>query len=154
MVGRKGEWYEAKNVKNQETVYLSTSVSNLVEGRFLPRTDKGLVEADSYTKFVYQKKTALTNKETISSYAFYQNKEKDVVYTTLSLTENSVSGRSFTTELYYKGKQMGWYLLFDEQVDMDGAFMNKLDQPIVVFSKAPQGIIVNGEFYAKTNNEF
>lgn len=65
-----------------------------------------------------------------------------------------MSGRSFTNEVYYKGKQMGWYLLFDEQVDMEGSFMDKMDQPIVVFSKSPKGVIINGDFYKKTNNEF
>lgn len=154
LIGRKGNWYEAKDVRSQKTVYISTSSSHLMEGRFVPRTDKGLIEQTDCTKFVYQKITTQKDGENISSYAFYQRDEKNVVYATLSLTVNTMSGRSFTNEVYYKGKQMGWYLLFDEQVDMEGAFMDKMDQPIVVFSKSPKGVIINGDFYKKTNNEF
>lgn len=155
LIGKTGSWYEVKDVKSQKTVYVSTSASRLVEGRFLPRTDKGLVEQNDYTNFVYKKMTTQKDSESIASYTFYQKDEKNVVYATLSFTVNTISGRSFTTESCYKGKQMGWYLLFDEQIDIiEGSLMDKLDQPIVVFSKSPQGVIVNGEFYEKMKNEF
>lgn len=154
LIARKSNWYEAKDVKTGKTVYISTTVANLMEGRFLPRTDKGLVENSDLTSFAYQKRVTDSEKEAITSYVFYQKGEKDVVYTTLSATVNTMTGRSFTNETYYKGKQMGWYLLFDEQVDWEGNSMGKLDTPIVVFSNAPKGVIVNGEALAKVKNDF
>lgn len=154
LISKKGDWYEAKDIRSQETVYISTSVSNLMDGRLLHRTDKGLVEKNDGTKYVYQKITTQKGQESIASYAFYQKDEKDIVYATLSQTVNSISGSSFTNELYYKGKQMGWYLIFDEQVDWEGSLIEKVNKPIIVFSKSPKGVIVNGEFYKKTSNEF
>lgn len=65
-----------------------------------------------------------------------------------------MTGSMFTQEIYYKGKQMGWYLLFDEAVDMDGVVQSKLEQPVVVFANGSQGVVVNGENYKKARNSF
>lgn len=72
----------------------------------------------------------------------------------VSQTTNTMTGRSFTNEVYYKGKQMGWYLFFDEVVDMDGVVQTKLDTPTVVFSNGTQGVIIDGQTYKKTSYEF
>ena len=60
----------------------------------------------------------------------------------------------FTQEVYYKGKQMGWYLLFNETIDMDGAVQSQLEQPVIVFANDSQGVIINGESYKKVSNSF
>lgn len=56
--------------------------------------------------------------------------------------------------MYYKGKQMGWYLLFNETIDMDGAVQSQLEQPVIVFANGSQGVIINGESYKKVSNSF
>lgn len=49
---------------------------------------------------------------------------------------------------------MGWYLFFDEVVDMDGVVQTKLATPTVVFSNGTQGVIIDGQTYKKTSYEF
>ena len=123
-------------------------------GNQISRTDKGLVEKEESTDFIYQKQKKMQNGEQTTSYAFYQKQEKNIIYATVSQTTASMTGSMFTQEVYYKGKQMGWYLLFNETIDMDGAVQSQLEQPVIVFANGSQGVIINGESYKKVSNSF
>ena len=153
-VAQEGTWYKVKDVKSGNTVFISTTVGRISAGNQIARTDKGLVEPNDNLRFVYQKREDMADGERITSYGFYQKQEKNVVYAMVSQTTNTMTGRSFTNEVYYKGKQMGWYLFFDEVVDMDGVVQTKLDTPTVVFSNGTQGVIIDGQTYKKTSYEF
>lgn len=96
----------------------------------------------------------MQNGEQTTSYAFYQKQEKNIIYATVLQTTASMTGSMFTQEVYYKGKQMGWYLLFNETIDMDGAVQSQLEQPVIVFANGSQGVIINGESYKKVSNSF
>lgn len=154
LTGQKDSWYEVKDIKTGKNVYVSTTVGRLATGNQISRTDKGLVSEDEYPDIVYQKLKKMQNGEQTTSYVFYRKQEKDIVYARVSQTTATMMGSMFTQEIYYKGKQMGWYLLFDEAVDMDGVVQSKLEQPVVVFANGSQGVVVNGENYKKTRNSF
>lgn len=154
LVSQQGSWYEVKDVKTGKNAFISTTVGRVSAGNQITRTDKGLVEPNDNTQFIYQKRETISGGERTTSYSFYQKQEKNFIYAMVSQTTISTSGQMFTNELYYRGKQMGWYLFFDEVVDMDGEIQNKLDTPIVVFSNGTQGAIINGVTYKKTRNEF
>lgn len=154
LTGQKDSWYEVKDIKTGKNVYVSTTVGRLATGNQISRTDKGLVSEDEYPDIVYQKLKKMQNGEQTTSYVFYRKQEKDIVYARVSQTTATMTGSMFTQEIYYKGKQMGWYLLFDEAVDMDGVVQSKLEQPVVVFANGSQGVVVNGENYKKTRNSF
>lgn len=153
-VSQQDSWYEVKDVKTGNTAFISTTVGRVSTGNQIARTDKGLVESSDSPQFVYQRREKISGGERTTSYGFYQKQTKNVVYAIVSQTTASTTGQMFTNELYYKGKQMGWYLFFDEVVDMDGVVQNKLDTPTVVFSNGTQGVIINGIAYKKTSNEF
>ena len=55
-------------------------------------------------------------------------------------------------EAYYKGKQMGWYMLFDEIVDYEGVVQEKMEEPLIVYSNGAQGVTINGQKYNKVKN--
>lgn len=154
LTGQKDSWYEVKDIKTGKNVYVSTTVGRLATGNQISRTDKGLVSEDEYPDIVYQKLKKMQNGEQTTSYVFYRKQEKDIVYARVSQTTATMTGSMFTQEIYYKGKQMGWYLLFDEAVDMDGVVQSKLEQPVVVFANGSQGVVVNGENYKKARNSF
>lgn len=128
--------------------------NQIATGNQISRTDKGLVEKEESTDFIYQKQKKMQNGEQTTSYAFYQKQEKNIIYATVSQTTASMTGSMFTQEVYYKGKQMGWYLLFNETIDMDGAVQSQLEQPVIVFANGSQGVIINGESYKKVSNSF
>lgn len=154
LVNQQSSWYEVKDIKTGNPAFISTTVGRVSAGNQIARTDKGLVESNDYTQFIYQKRETIPGGERTTSYAFYQKQEKNIVYAMVSQTTASTTGRMFTNEWYYKGKQMGWYLFFDEVVDMDGVLQNKLDTPTVVFSNGTKGVIIDGVTYQKTKNEF
>lgn len=153
-VSQQGSWYEVKDVKTGNTAFISTTVGRVSAGNQIARTDKGLVESNDCPQFVYQRQEKISGGERTTSYGFDQKQTKDVVYAIVSQTTASTTGRMFTSEFYYKGKQMGWYLFFDEVVDMDGVVQNKLETPTVVFANGTQGVIIDGITYKKTSNEF
>ena len=148
------DFEEVKDVKTGNTAFIATTVGRVSAGNQIARTDKGLVECNDCTQFVYQRQEKISGGERTTSYGFYQKQTKDVVYAIVSQTIASTTGRMFTSEFYYKGKQMGWYLFFDEVVDMDGVVQNKLETPTVVFANGTQGVIIDGITYKKTSNEF
>lgn len=135
----------------KKTEFVSNQIAT---GNQISRTDKGLVEKEESTDFIYQKQKKMQNGEQTTSYAFYQKQEKNIIYATVSQTTASMTGSMFTQEVYYKGKQMGWYLLFNETIDMDGAVQSQLEQPVIVFANGSQGVIINGESYKKVSNSF
>ena len=154
LISQQGSWYEVKDIKTGNNVYVSATVGRLATGNQISRTDKGLVEKEESTDFIYQKQKKMQNGEQTTSYAFYQKQEKNIIYATVSQTTASMTGSMFTQEVYYKGKQMGWYLLFNETIDMDGAVQSQLEQPVIVFANGSQGVIINGESYKKVSNSF
>ena len=154
LVNQQGSWYEVKDIKTGNNVFVSSTVGRLATSNQISRTDKGLVEKTESTDFIYLKQKKSQSGEQNTSYAFYQKQGKDIVYATMSQTTISMTGSMFTQEVYFKGKQMGWYLLFNETVDMDGAVQSQLEQPIIVFANGSQGVVVNGESYKKTSNSF
>ena len=154
LVNQQGSWYEVKDIKTGNNVFVSSTVGRLATSNQISRTDKGLVEKTESTDFIYLKQKKSQNGEQTTSYSFYQKQGKDIVYATMSQTTTSMTGSMFTQEVYFKGKQMGWYLLFNETVDMDGAVQSQLEQPIIVFANGSQGVVVNGESYKKTSNSF
>ena len=154
LVNQQGSWYEVKDIKTGNNVFVSSTVGRLATSNQISRTDKGLVEKTESTDFIYLKQKKSQSGEQNTSYSFYQKQGKDIVYATMSQTTISMTGSMFTQEVYFKGKQMGWYLLFNETVDMDGAVQSQLEQPIIVFANGSQGVVVNGESYKKTSNSF
>lgn len=153
-IAEKGSWYEVKDINTGKIVYISNTVSRLMDGKQVARTDNGIVEADDYTNYVYQKNTRQSNGEIIMTYAFYNKNEKNSVYATYSFTQISQTGNMSTQEAYYKGKQMGWYMLFDEIVDYEGVVQEKMEEPLIVYSNGAQGVTINGQKYNKVKNEF
>lgn len=151
-IAENGSWYEVKDINTGKNVYISNTVSSLMDGKQVARTDRGIVEADDYTNYLYQRNIKQRNGEIIMTYAFYNKNEKNAVYATYSFTQISQTGNMSTQEAYYKGKQMGWYMIFDEVVDYDGAVQDKMEEPIIVYSNGAQGVTINGEKYKKTKN--
>lgn len=55
LISQQGSWYEVKDIKTGNNVYVSATVGRLATGNQISRTDKGLVEKEEYTDFIYQK---------------------------------------------------------------------------------------------------
>lgn len=157
LVSKQAGWYEVKEAYTGNKGYIATSVSKLClkdNQAYYPGTADivGLEENAGYENV-----TKKQNSETTSTYKFwFKDQGSDVVYTSLSTTSADTSGRMRSYENYYKGKQMGWYLLLNEETDYEGTVQNKMDNPILVFKSAngTSGVYVQGVYYKEAGNPF
>lgn len=51
LISQQGSWYEVKDIKTGNNVYVSATVGRLATGNQISRTDKGLVEKEESTDF-------------------------------------------------------------------------------------------------------
>ena len=61
LISQQGSWYEVKDIKTGNNVYVSATVGRLATGNQISRTDKGLVEKEESTDFIYQKQKKMQN---------------------------------------------------------------------------------------------
>ena len=135
--------------------YISASVSKLCPDTdpYYPRTTDDIVDITEFENISKRQ-----NSETTVTYGF-RSKDKmktNIIYASLSTTTADTSGRMRSYENYYKGKQMGWYIVLDEETDYEGTVQSKLDKPILVFreSSGKAGIYIQGIYYKDANNPF
>lgn len=76
LISQQGSWYEVKDIKTGNNVYVSATVGRLATGNQISRTDKGLVEKEESTDFIYQKQKKMQNGEQTTSYAFTRSNHK------------------------------------------------------------------------------
>lgn len=155
MVSKQTGWYEVKEAWTGKKGYISASVSKLCPDSdpYYPNTTDDIVDITEFENISKRQ-----NSETTATYGFH-SKDKmktNIIYASLSTTTADTSGRMRTYENYYKGKQMGWYIVLDEETDYEGTVQSKLDKPIVVFreSSGKAGIYIQGMYYKDANNPF
>lgn len=157
MVSRQPGWYEVKEAFTGKKGYISASVTKLRsidDNVYYPETN-GVVGVVS--GFDYENVSKKQNSETTRTYTLKVQKEgSDVVLASLSTSTADTSGRMRTYENYYKGKQMGWYIVLTEETDYEGVVQEKLDTPIIIFKDADgrSGICVQGVYYKEAGNPF
>ena len=155
MVSKQTGWYEVKEALTGKKGYISASVSKLCPDTdpYYPRTTDDIVDITEFENISKRQ-----NSETTVTYGF-RSKDKmntNIIYASLSTTTADTSGRMRSYENYYKGKQMGWYIVLDEETDYEGTVQSKLDKPILVFreSSGKAGIYIQGIYYKDANNAF
>ncbi|WP_455614098.1 SH3 domain-containing protein [Bacteroides congonensis] len=155
MVSKQTGWYEVKEALTGKKGYISASVSKLCPDTdpYYPRTTDDIVDITEFENISKRQ-----NSETTVTYGF-RSKDKmktNIIYASLSTTTADTSGRMRSYENYYKGKQMGWYIVLDEETDYEGTVQSKLDKPILVFreSSGKAGIYIQGIYYKDANNPF
>lgn len=153
MVSKQTGWYEVKEAWTGKKGYISASVSKLCPDSdpYYPKTTEDIVGVTEFENISKRQ-----NSETTATYVFQSKDKTNVVYASLSTTTADTSGRMRTYENYYKGKQMGWYIILDEETDYEGTVQSKLDKPILVFreSSGKAGIYIQGIYYKDANNPF
>lgn len=155
MISKQTGWYEVKEAVTGKKGYISASVSKLCPDTdpYYPRTTDDIVDITEFENISKKQ-----NSETTVTYGFRSkdNKKTNIIYASLSATTADTSGRMRSYENYYKGKQMGWYIILDEETDYEGTVQNKLDKPILVFreSSGKAGIYIQGVYYKDANNPF
>ncbi|WP_291593195.1 SH3 domain-containing protein [Bacteroides sp.] len=155
MISKQTGWYEVKEAVTGKKGYISASVSKLCPDTdpYYPRTTDDIVDITEFENISKKQ-----NSETTVTYGFRSkdNKKTNIIYASLSTTTADTSGRMRSYENYYKGKQMGWYIILDEETDYEGTVQNKLDKPILVFreSSGKAGIYIQGVYYKDANNPF
>lgn len=150
MVSKQTGWYEVKEALTGNKGYISASVSKLCPDSeyTYPKTTEGIVRPDINPGYVNVIRKP--NSETTATYVFwFKGQDSNVVYASLSTSTADTSGRMRSYENYYKGKQMGWYIVLNEETDYEGAVQSKLEDPILVFKSStnPLDIYVQGVSY-------
>lgn len=150
MVSKQTGWYEVKEALTGKKGYISASVSKLCPDSeyTYPKTTEGIVRLESNPGYVNVIRKS--NSETTATYVFwFKGQDSNVVYASLSTSTADTSGRMRSYENYYKGKQMGWYIVLNEETDYEGAVQSKLEDPILVFKSStnPLDIYVQGVSY-------
>lgn len=137
MVSKQTGWYEVKEAFTNKKGYISASVSKVYPvGEYSYPTTESIVAGTRDTAG-YVNVTRKQNSEITATYVFWIEKpESKVVYASLSTSMADTSGRMRTYENYYKGKQMGWYIVLEEETDYEGTVQGKLEEPILVFRAA------------------
>ena len=150
MVSKQTGWYEVKEALTGKKGYISASVSKLCpnDASYYPKTTEDVVRLESNPGYMNVIKKP--NSETTATYVFwFKEQNSDVVYASLSTSTADTSGRMRSYENYYKGKQMGWYIVLNEETDYEGTVQGKLEKPILVFKSSinPTDIYVQGVCY-------
>lgn len=154
-VSEKDGWFEVKTSGSAENSYVSATVSAKVALAAVPRTDKGIVKAAD-TDLIYQKTVNTSKYSLITSYTITQGQSGEVeaycnergAYT---------DGRFIpASEYYYKGKQLGWCIVFDQMHTMFSEEWEQMETPIVVYAADATGrkIVVAGETYTLTRESY
>ena len=157
LVSKQTGWYEVKEALSGKKAYVASSVVKLCpdsDYRY-PKTTEGIVGLEGNAGYVHT--TKKQNSEEIATYAFWTKEQvPNVVLISLSTSVADTSGRMRSYENYYKGKQMGWYIAITEETDYEGAVLNKLDEPILVFKEANgnSGIYIKGVYFKEAGNPF
>ena len=158
LVSKQTGWYEVKEAVTGRKGYISSSVSKLCPNSdpYYPKTTEGIVGIGENAGYVNVSKRQ--NSETTATYVFWSKDDMktNVVYASLSTSTADTSGRMRSYENYYKGKQMGWYILLDEETDYDGVVQSKMEENILVFkeSSGKSGIYIQGVYYMEAGNPF
>ena len=133
-VSQSGSWYEVKEAYTGKTVYVSATVSKVLEEEKVPLTkgctNYGPSETDNYIH-----KESNSKSEATTSLDFYTNKEKEdgYLYLRSSWMYADVSGRTNSMETLYRGYQKGWYMVFDSTIDYEGN-VTPLETPIIYYA--------------------
>lgn len=142
----------AVNDVKQQTV---NQVAAKVALAAVPRTDKGVVKTAG-TDLLYQKTVNTSSYSLTSTYTITQGSQAGEVEASFNEQGAYSDGRFIpASENYYKGKQLGWCIVLDQQVSYDDT-CEKLETPIVIYAADAAGrkIVVEGETYTLTRESY
>ena len=155
-VSEQDGWFEVKVPGSAENCYVSATVAAKVALATVPRTDKGIVKAAD-TDLIYQKTINTSKYSLIRSYTITQGSQAGEVEVYYNEHGAYADGR-FTpvTENYYKGKQLGWCIVFDQMHTMFEENWEKMETPLIIYAADAVGrnIIVEGETYTLTRESY
>lgn len=158
LVSNKAGWCEVKEAVTGKTVYISATMAKIFnkESSSYPKTEylAGGTEDDP-AQYEHTKNTSKTS--TTETYSFWtEDSKKNTVFANLNILTADTQGRSRGYDYSYKGKQMGWYVVLDEEIDLDGNVGEKLEKPIIVYwnYSGKSGIFVDGVYYKDSGNPF
>lgn len=154
-VSEQDGWFEVKVPGCTENCYVSATVAAKVALAAVPRTDKGVVKTAG-TDLVYQKTVNTSSYSLTSTYTITQGSQAGEVEASFNEQGAYSDGRFIpASENYYKGKQLGWCIVLDQQVSYDDT-CEKLETPIVIYAADAAGrkIVVEGETYTLTRESY
>lgn len=132
---QKGTWYEVKEAYTEKTVYVSTSVSKILTGDNIPRTEGWIPYSNGpklYLDFQYSGKAPDYNFDTGLSFYYDDDKKDGFLYLT-SVSSYSYHNGNYRERTYtFRGYQRGWYMVFDTYVDDEGK-ANPVTSPLIYY---------------------
>lgn len=133
VLAKEGTWYKVKEAYTGNTVYVSSTVVNVLTDKELYDVHNVPLYAESSYKNVFRDKKL----ESIMSNVFTMFKSKelgDCVKMDQAFTRNYVTGRAITYDSYYLGYQKGWYIVLTHRSDYEGENITPLDKPMIFYS--------------------
>ncbi|MDL2299422.1 hypothetical protein LJC21_01800 [Bacteroides sp. OttesenSCG-928-E20] len=132
LINTQGNWLEIKDPISGKTGFVASSAATVGK----PTLISSFLKAHSDNE--YQNRIdAIESKgyEQTYTYSLYEpEKEPGIIYSTLSDQYANTQGQMNTSQFFYKGKNCGWYIVLNKELDMGGEEIG--DVGPLVFYKA------------------
>lgn len=153
VLAKEGTWYKVKEAYTGNTVYVSSSVAQLLTGEDVYHVmEMRYVYGDENTSYYHT--THSKGGDVITSLSFEPCETKELGMVIKLLWSDMYvypDGRSQTYEKNYLGYRKGWYLVFTHSVNWDDE-ITPLETPLIIYGAARwtvdlycNGVLYNGK---------